>query len=86
MTSPVAESSKRLVDMEFRPGELPLAESVKTVFIHEATESWGPDSGFGHLLTYLLVILPLGWVVFKTLTSSFKTPKGPSVPQHSSAR
>src|SRR5438093_670840 len=27
--------------------------------IHAATESWGPDSAFGHLLTYLLVILPL---------------------------
>jgi len=34
--------------------------------IHAATESWGPDSSFGHLLTYLLVILPLGWLVFKT--------------------
>ena len=31
--------------------------------IHEATEAWGPDSAFGHLLTYLLVILPLGWLL-----------------------
>jgi high-affinity iron transporter len=54
--------------------------------IHEATEAWGPDSGFGHLLTYLLVILPLAWLVFKGLTSSFKSDKGSSVPQHSSAR
>jgi high-affinity iron transporter len=56
--------------------------------IHEATEAWGPDSGFGHLLTYLLVILPLGWLLFRGLTSSFKAPKPPSssVPQHSSAR
>jgi len=54
--------------------------------IHEATEAWGPDSGFGHLLTYLLVILPLGWLLVKGLTSSFKGPKPPSVPQHSSAR
>ena len=23
----------------------------------------GPDSVFGHLLTYLLVILPLGWLL-----------------------
>ena len=37
--------------------------------IHKATESWGPDSGFGHLLTYLLVILPLGWVALKALVS-----------------
>ena len=32
-------------------------------FIHAATESWGPDSVFGHMLTYLLVILPLGWLL-----------------------
>ena len=32
-------------------------------FIHAATESWGPDSVFGHALTYLLVILPLGWLL-----------------------
>jgi len=37
--------------------------------IHEATESWGPDSAFGHLLTYLLAILPLGWVALKALVS-----------------
>jgi high-affinity iron transporter len=54
--------------------------------IHEATEAWGPDSGFGHLLTYLLVVLPLAWLLIKGLTSSFKPPKPPSVPQHSSAR
>jgi high-affinity iron transporter len=34
-----------------------------SAFIHAATESWGPDSVFGHMLTYLLVILPLGWLV-----------------------
>ena len=54
--------------------------------IHEATEAWGPDSGFGHLLTYLLVILPLGWLLFKGLTSSFKSGGDKPVPQHSSAR
>src|SRR5712675_808978 len=48
--------------------------------IHEATEAWGPDSGFGHLLTYLLVILPLGWLAFKGLTSPQKPSSG--VPQH----
>jgi high-affinity iron transporter len=62
-------------------GYLPFSNAI-----HDATEAWGPDSGFGHLLTYLLVILPLGWLVFKSLTSQVKTPKGPSVPQHSSAR
>jgi len=34
--------------------------------IHAATESWGPDSAFGHLLTYLLVILPVAWLILKT--------------------
>ena len=33
--------------------------------IHEATEAWGPESLFGHVLTYLLVIAPLAWLVFK---------------------
>lgn len=30
--------------------------------IHAATEAWGPDSAFGHLLTYLMVALPLLWL------------------------
>jgi high-affinity iron transporter len=34
-----------------------------STIIHAATESWGPDSLFGHLLTYSLVILPLGWML-----------------------
>jgi high-affinity iron transporter len=38
--------------------------------IHEATEAWGPDSPFGHLLTYLMVILPLGWLAVKALFSA----------------
>ena len=49
--------------------------------IHAATESWGPDSVFGHLLTYLLVILPLGWWAIKSTfkpahshNSSLRTP------------
>jgi high-affinity iron transporter len=37
--------------------------------IHARTESWGPDSAFGHLLTYLLVILPLAWVAVTSLFS-----------------
>jgi high-affinity iron transporter len=59
--------------------------------IHEATESWGPDSVFGHVLTYLLVLLPLGWLALRGLASSSgsgasKTPRPPSVAQHSSVR
>ena len=43
--------------------------------IHDATEAWGPDSSFGHLLTYLLVILPLGWLVIKTSLPKASLPK-----------
>jgi hypothetical protein len=54
--------------------------------IHGATEAWGPDSGFGHLLTYLLVLLPLAWLLVKGMTSSFTATKPPNLPHHSSAR
>jgi high-affinity iron transporter len=45
-------------------GYLPYSE-----FIHTSTEAWGPDSTFGHVLTYLLVVLPLGWLVMKAVVS-----------------
>ena len=35
-------------------------------FIHTSTEAWGPESVFGHTLTYLLVLLPLGWLAVNT--------------------
>jgi high-affinity iron transporter len=41
-------------------------------FIHTSTEAWGPDSAFGHLLTYLLVMLPACWLLIKS--SMTKTP------------
>ena len=34
--------------------------------IHQGTEAWGPDSPFGHVLTYLLVGLPLAWLAIKS--------------------
>jgi high-affinity iron transporter len=40
--------------------------------IHEATEAWGPDSQFGHLLTYLLVILPMSWLAIRALKQPTK--------------
>jgi len=49
-------------------GYLPYSE-----FIHAATESWGPDSVFGHMLTYLLVILPLGWLVVVRSSTQFRS-------------
>lgn len=41
---------------------LPFSEAI-----HVATESWGPDSPFGHMLTYSLVVLPLAWLALKSL-------------------
>ena len=45
-----------------------------SAIIHDATEAWGPDSPFGHALTYMLVVLPIAWVA---LTSMFS--KRPAV-------
>jgi high-affinity iron transporter len=48
--------------------------------IHDATEAWGPDSAFGHLLTYLLVILPLAWLAIKTsIPKSSRVSQPPSL-------
>jgi high-affinity iron transporter len=46
-------------------GYLPFSEAI-----HQATESWGPDSTFGHVLTYMLVILPSGWLLIKSMFRS----------------
>ena len=57
--------------------------------IHAATEAWGPDSPVGHLLTYLLVILPLGWLLMKKFFSRrpvFQTPAGPTAIPHTPER
>jgi high-affinity iron transporter len=54
--------------------------------IHAATEAWGPDSGFGHALTYLLVILPLGWLLLKTSIPRLSLPKPPSFPSTTTPR
>jgi high-affinity iron transporter len=34
--------------------------------LHWATEPYGPDGIYGQYLTYLLVMLPLGWLVFSS--------------------
>ena len=36
--------------------------------VHEATEAWGPESLFGHFLTYLLVLGPLTWLAIKKIS------------------
>src|SRR5258705_3080725 len=35
--------------------------------LHGATEPYGPDGRYGQYLTYLLVMVPLGWLAFSTL-------------------
>jgi high-affinity iron transporter len=42
--------------------------------IHDRTEAWGPDSAFGHLLTYLLVALPAAWLVLSRLRGMTASP------------
>jgi high-affinity iron transporter len=42
--------------------------------IHVATEPFGPESSFGHMLTYLMVILPMAWLAFATLVGGRKQP------------
>ena len=62
--------------------------------LHEKTESWGPDSAFGHVLTYLLVLLPLAWLTLKSafFTRPITVPRmpepvrDPAVPHGSPAR
>src|SRR6476620_1643778 len=48
--------------------------------LHEATEAWGPDSAFGHALTYALVLLPAGWLALKGLMGGAS-----HKPQHTAA-
>ena len=38
--------------------------------LHWATEPYGPDGVYGQYLTYMLVAMPLGWLLFAMLTGS----------------
>lgn len=40
--------------------------------LHLATEPYGPDGLYGKYLTYLLVLLPMGWLVFASIFGSRK--------------
>ena len=40
--------------------------------LHWATEPYGPDGRYGQYLTYLLVLLPMGWLAFAALFGSKK--------------
>jgi high-affinity iron transporter len=35
--------------------------------LHEATEAYGPDGIYGQYLSYMLVLLPLGWLVVSSV-------------------
>jgi high-affinity iron transporter len=35
--------------------------------LHWATEPYGPDGQYGKYLSYLLVVMPLGWLVISSL-------------------
>lgn len=52
--------------------------------IHQDTEAWGPDSPFGHLLTYSLVLLPAVWLAIRS--SIFRPRPREPFPQRSAAR
>ena len=42
--------------------------------LHLATEPYGPDGRYGHYLTYLLVLLPLAWLLFAGVFGGKKRP------------
>jgi high-affinity iron transporter len=43
--------------------------------LHWATEPYGPDGMYGQYLTYLLVLLPIAWLVFSSVFSR-RSPSG----------
>jgi high-affinity iron transporter len=51
--------------------------------LHWATEPYGPDGRYGQFLTYLLVLLPMGWLAFAILFGG--TRKQPAPPGHAAA-
>ena len=45
--------------------------------LHWATEPYGPDGRYGQYLTYLLVLLPMGWLLFAGVFGARKAPAPP---------
>ena len=43
--------------------------------LHWATEPYGPDGIYGQYLSYLLVAVPLGWLLFAMLTGAGRRPE-----------
>jgi high-affinity iron transporter len=48
-------------------------------FLHEMTEPYGPDGKYGRLVTYSLVVLPLGWLCLSSLLDRKPTPSKQTV-------
>lgn len=46
--------------------------------LHWATEPYGPDGIYGQYLTYLLVAVPLGWLLLAMLTGAARPPVRPA--------
>ena len=42
---------------------------------HDATEPYGPDGIYGQYLTYMLVLLPVGWLAFSNLFARETRPR-----------
>jgi high-affinity iron transporter len=45
--------------------------------LHWATEPYGPDGRYGRYLTYLLVMLPLGWLAFSSMMAQPRFKQAP---------
>jgi high-affinity iron transporter len=43
--------------------------------LHDATEAYGPDGIYGQYLTYLLIVLPLGWLAVSSLLHRNQAPQ-----------
>ena len=48
--------------------------------LHWATEPYGPDGIYGQYLTYMLVAVPLGWLLLAMMTGSNRAPSRTAVP------
>lgn len=46
--------------------------------LHWATEPYGPDGRYGQYFSYLLVLLPMGWLLFSSLLGSPRRAQGTS--------
>ena len=71
----VIQSAHEMAEQHFLP---------YSAIIHDRTEAWGPDSDFGHLLTYLLVVLPLAWLLLTSVFSKRPVLQPPSSPSRNS--